>query len=189
MKEKNRLAVILPGIGYHKGKPLLYYATKLVKAKGYKVICIDYSGMPKDIKGDAAKMRMAAKIACEQTKEQLKETDFGIYEEILFIAKSIGTVAAAKYVGDHSIEAKQIWYTPVEATFSVEAKNAIAFIGEADPWSDVSKLKLMASECGIKMYSYPDGNHSLECGNIGKDIAVLEEVMEITESYVPVCRG
>ncbi len=39
-------------------------------------------------------------------------------------------------------------------------------------------------ECGIKMYSYPDGNHSLECGNIGKDIAVLEEVMEITESYI-----
>ena len=56
MKVKNRLAVILPGIGYHKDKPLLYYATKLVKAKGYKVICIDYSGMPKDIKGDAAKM-------------------------------------------------------------------------------------------------------------------------------------
>ena len=102
---------------------------------------------------------------------------------------TLGTVAAAKYVCDHSIEAKQIWYTPVEATFSVEAKNAIAFIGEADPWSDVSKLKSMASECGIKMYSYPDGNHSLECGNIRKDIAVLEEVMEITESYVPVCRG
>ena len=63
--------------------------------------------MPKDIKGDAVKMKMAAEIACEQTKEQLKETDFGIYEEILFIAKSIGTVAAAKYVGDHSIEAEQ----------------------------------------------------------------------------------
>ena len=47
MKEKNRLAVIIPGIGYHKDKPLLYYATKLVKAKGYKVICIDYSGIYK----------------------------------------------------------------------------------------------------------------------------------------------
>ena len=31
--EENKLAVLVPGIGYHRDKPLLYYATKLLKNK------------------------------------------------------------------------------------------------------------------------------------------------------------
>ena len=56
MGKKKGLAVILPGIGYHKDKPLLYFASKLMKAKGYDIINIEYSDMPKDIKGDAEKI-------------------------------------------------------------------------------------------------------------------------------------
>ena len=184
MKEKDSLAVILPGIGYHKDKPLLYYATRLVKAKGYDIICIDYTDMPKDIKGDASKMKKAAEIAYKQTVKQLDGIQFGRYEDIIFIAKSIGTVAAAKFVAEKGIDAKQIWYTPVEATFSIHAKSVIAFIGDADPWSDVSKLKEMALENGIKMYSYPDANHSLESGIVKNDIKVLEDVMQNTDRYI-----
>ncbi len=29
--EQNRIAVFFPGIGYHKDKPLLYYAVKLAR--------------------------------------------------------------------------------------------------------------------------------------------------------------
>ena len=50
MKEK-KLAVIFPGIGYHKDKPLLYYASKLVSEKGYDVINIEYHDMPQKIRG------------------------------------------------------------------------------------------------------------------------------------------
>ena len=51
---KKRLAVIFPGMGYHKDKPLLYYSLKLVQGKGYEIINIEYHDLPEKVRGDAA---------------------------------------------------------------------------------------------------------------------------------------
>ncbi len=70
--------------------------------------------------------------------------------DVLFIGKSIGTVVLSKWcASEHEINAKQIWYTPVEAAFSFHADNVVAFIGDADPWSDVDVIKEKADACGI----------------------------------------
>lgn len=179
-----KLAVIFPGIGYHKDKPLLYYSTKLVQGAGYDVIHVEYHDMPQKIKGDAAMMQKAAELAYAQTQEQLKGVAFSDYEDVLFIGKSIGTVAMAKYVADHEIKAKQVWYTPVEATFSIPADRVVAFIGDADPWSDVKAVKEKAEALGIKLFSYPRCNHSLETGNVGVDTRRIHEVMQQTEDFI-----
>ncbi len=172
-----KLAVIFPGMGYHKDKPLLYYAAKLVSSHGYEVVSVAYHNLPSAKKGDAERMREVAQVCVMQTEEQLAGIDFAGYEDILFIGKSIGTLAAAKYAADHEINAKQIWYTPVEATFSFGTKEALAFIGDKDPYSDVNKVKRMADEMGITLYTYPDCNHSLECGKVDRDIETLRDVM------------
>ena len=179
-----KLAVIFPGIGYHKDKPLLYYATKLAQSAGYDLIHIEYHDMPEKVKGDATMMKRAGEIAFEQTEEQLKDVVFDEYEEVVFIAKSIGTVVAAKYVSDHGIKAKQVWYTPVEETFTFPGNNVVAFIGDADPWSDVNAVKEKAKALGIKMFSYPECNHSLETGNVSIDTRTIHEVMERTEHFI-----
>ncbi len=150
---KKKLAVIFPGIGYHKDKPLLYYAAKLVQSAEYEVIHIEYHDMPQKIKGNAVMMKKAAEVAFAQTEEQLKTVDFSDYGEVLFIGKSIGTVALAKYVSDHGIRARQVWYTPVEATFIFPRKDVVAFIGDADPWSDVDVIRERSEALGIKLYS------------------------------------
>ncbi len=182
---KKKLAVIFPGIGYHKDKPLLYYATKLVKGAGYDVINIEYHDMPQKIKGNAAMMKMAAELAYAQTEEQLKDVEFTEYDDVLFIGKSIGTVALSKWcASEHEINAKQVWYTPVEATFSYTADNVVAFIGDADPWSDVNVIKAKAEAYGIKLFSYPGCNHSLETGNVSVDINTIHEVMNLTEDFI-----
>ncbi len=180
-----KLAVMFPGIGYHKDKPLLYYATKLVQSKGYDVVHVEYHDMPQKIRGDIAMMKKAAELAYGQSKEQLAEVSFDEYESVLFVGKSIGTVVLAKYVTDHAIDAKQIWYTPVEGTFSFGAKDAIAFIGDADPWSDVDEVKRLAREQGISLHSYPECNHSLECSDIERNIDIIKDVMKITADYLP----
>ena len=181
---KKKLAVIFPGIGYTKDKPLLYYATKLVLSEGYDVVHIEYHDMPQKIRGDVAMMKKAAELAFAQTKEQLKSIVFSDYEDVIFIGKSIGTVALAKYVSDHDIKAGSIWYTPVEATFSFPSDNVVAFIGDADPWSDVNVIKEKAEVLGIKLFLYPGCNHSLETGNIIEDIKIMHEVMKLTEDYI-----
>lgn len=185
--EQNKIAVILPGIGYHKDKPLLYYAAKLAQNSGYGIIQIEYRDMPQKIRGNAEMMQTAAALACRQAAEQLRDIDPSAYDSILLIGKSIGTVAAAEYAAAQKISAKQIWYTPLNATFSytpVPSGSCIAFLGEADPWSDVSKLKQDAAAQQIPLYLYPDCNHSLECADMIRNIENLREVMQITSDFI-----
>ena len=178
------LTVIFPGIGYHKDKPLLYYAGKLVQNMGFDVINIEYHEMPQKIMGDTAMMRKAAEVAFAQTEEQLDKVRFDEYDEIVFIGKSIGTVALAKYAADHDMNVKQVWYTPVEATFSFGADDVLAFIGDDDPWSDVDAVKETARDLGITLYSYPGCNHSLESLDVDKNLVFLRDVMHKTKEYI-----
>ena len=187
IKAIKKLAVVFPGIGYHKDKPLLYYAAKLAAARGYEIINIDYHDMPQKIRGDAAMMRKAAELAYAQAAEKLQQVNLSLYSDILFIGKSIGTVAMAKYAAEHKIQAKQVWYTPIEATFAFVYGDIVAFIGDADPWSDVGVIKRKAATAGIRLYSFAGCNHSLECGDTDADIANLREVMRITADFIGEC--
>lgn len=181
----DRLAVILPGIGYHKDKPLLYYAGKLAAHAGYEILHIAYHDMPQKVRGNAEMMRQAAELAFAQTAEQLADTDFAAYDSVLLIGKSLGTVAAARYAAAYVPDAVQIWYTPVEATFAAsDAKHVTAFLGDADPWSDIARLKAAAAARGIPLHLYPDCNHSLECGDTDRDLAILRDVMQHTARVI-----
>jgi len=184
---KKRLAVVFPGIGYHKDKPLLYYSIKLARAYGYEILNIEYHDMPSKIQGDKAMMKKAYDIAREQVCEQLDGVDFTEYEKVCFIGKSIGTILAAGYAAEHKLSPKQIWYTPLEATFSFEAcrpQDVTAFIGDDDPWSVVEDVKKLAAKCKITMPSYPRCNHSLESGDVTADIEVLRDVMKKTKEFM-----
>ena len=180
----SRLAVIFPGIGYHKDKPLLYYAAKLAINLGYDVVNIEYHDMPQKIRGNIEMMKKAADLAYAQSEDQLDRVRFDDFEDVLFIGKSIGTVALAKYAADHQIKPGQIWYTPVEATLTFGSRNAIAFIGDADSWSDVDTVIHAAKEQGIEIYTYPGCNHSLECDSVDRNITNLRDVMQKTEAFI-----
>ncbi len=181
-----RIAVIFPGIGYNKDMPLLYYSRKLMESYCGKIVCVEYHDLPTDIKGDSEKMWKAANLAYAQVAEQLKDIDFSAYSDIVFIGKSMGTVIAAEYATEHNIKAMHIWLTPVEATFSCARvypdlfRNAIAFIGGADTWSDVTKVQQIAEELQMRLKVIPDCNHSLEHKwfSLNKELDVLCSVMK-----------
>ena len=185
---KEKYAVFFPGIGYHKDKPLLYYSSRLLQTYGYQNHFIQYHDLPQKVKGDEEMMKKAFQIAVTQAVEQLEAVDFNRFKEIICVGKSIGTVVAAKYVEDFKIRARQIWYTPVERTFSfagVDAdKNIISFLGYADNWSDVERDKQMAEEKGIRQYMYPDSNHSLETDDVIKNIEIIRDVMDKTKGFI-----
>lgn len=176
-KNEKILAVIFPGIGYHADKPLLYYANRYMSSRGAKIVNIVYSDMPQKIKGDKEMMKKAAGLAYEQACAQLSDTEFDKFDKIIFIGKSIGTTALARYAAEHGTDAMQIWLTPVEATFLYAKEGVLAFIGDADPWSDVPSIVRMAEEKGVRLYEYGGCNHSLECGDIDRDIATVGDVM------------
>ncbi len=179
-----KLAVFFPGIGYINDKPLLYYSRKMAQERGYEVICTEYHDLPEKIKGNKEKMIQAGNMAFAQCRELLKEIDFAVYDDVLFVGKSIGTVIAARYAEKHVPTAGLVLYTPLEATFFADIRDAIAFIGEADPWSDLDEVKRLAVQRHVPLYTYPGCNHSLECNSWKRNMEILGNVMELTETYM-----
>ena len=102
----SKLAVVFPGIGYTVDKPLLHYSRRLAADAGYEIKLLPYAGFPKKVKGDKGRMADSYRIALEQSKEMLSETDFSVYEEILFIGKSIGTIVAAQLASESPVSSR-----------------------------------------------------------------------------------
>ena len=179
-----RLAVIFPGMGYHKDKPLLYYAAKLVSAKGYEVFPVQYRDLPLDGKGSADRLREVGNMCVAQTEEQLAGIDFDGYEKILFIGKSIGTKAALAFRDKHAPNAKAVLLTPLGMTFEHDTSNCIAFHGTSDQWANTAEIERLCRENGVSLYEYESANHSIETDDVFRNIEYLRDVMQKTENFI-----
>ena len=184
MEEKNakRLAVFLPGIGYTADKPLMYYSRKLAAAHGYETLCVSYHDLPAKTRGDRSKLMLAADMAYAQAKEALQGTDLS--GNVTFIGKSIGTIAAARLAETSAPKARLILYTPLEETFARPLPESIAFLGTADPWSELRDVRRLAAERNVPLHLYLNANHSLETGDALYDIGVLREVCVLTDEFL-----
>lgn len=179
MKKTLKIACFFPGIGYHCDKPLLYYTKKLCKMHGYQTFDIPYGGLRKIPEEEALQK------ACKKAKKALKKIDFSQYDDILFVGKSIGTIVASETADELSIPARFIYLTPVTESVSVLHENAIAFSGSADPWlKDRTVLETACREKGISLYGCEGGNHSLETGDVFRDIEYLKRVIKKCEEFI-----
>lgn len=206
---KRKLCVLFPGIGYTVDKPLLYYSGKYFKKLGYEIISIKYSELPPKVVGDADYMKKAFMIGLKDAQEQLSGINWQSYEEIIFVGKSIGTAISAAYAVDYSMEQimehsqdqavdsereykavfrnklKIIYFTPLIQTFYFVIPDCgIAFHGNSDPWAESAPIRKACKELGIPLYEYKDANHSLDTGDIIKDIGNLKDIMKIIMDYV-----
>ena len=123
-KTGRKLAVYLPGIGYHCDKPLMYYSRSMAAEAGSEELQLSYTFSGGNIRGNKEKMREAFFALYEQAKEQLGVVDWSACDEILFVSKSIGTIISAAYVAEQKISCQQILYNPLEDTF--REKEALA---------------------------------------------------------------
>ena len=98
----------------------------------------------------------------------------------MFISKSVGTAISSAYVQKY----KQILYTPLEETYKFEHSDAIAFLGTIDPWSNTANVEMLSKKQNVPIYMYKKADHSLETGDIIKDIEILEDVMKRTKKYL-----
>ena len=172
-----KLAVFFPGIGYNMDKPLLYYARKIVSEYEYEIFLLSFSGFPEKKPGDPDWMKAAAQLAVQQSVEQMKSVDLSKYRDIVFIGKSIGTIAAAAIASERHEKdrIRMVLFTPLEETFSVPVEKAIVFTGSNDPWvgKENSRIPELCEERGLEYYVTSGGNHSLECGKYFNDAANL----------------
>ena len=179
-----KIAVIFPGIGYHTDKPLLYYSKKIAAEAGYEIVEAPYGGFPKGVKGSKKKMERAFFSALSQAEELLKEVDFSQYEDILFISKSVGTAVASAYGAKYHLHTRNVYYTPVEASFQFMNQPGIAFTGTNDAWADLDAVNRGCETGGFPLYITEGADHSLETGDVITDLKNLETIMKITKEYI-----
>ena len=179
-----KLAVIFPGVGYHVDKPLLYYSRKIVLERGYEVVNVPYGNFSSDIKGSPEKMEEAFYNVLGQAEEILSDVNFAQYEEVLFISKSIGTAVASAYAEKHGLKTRNIYYTPVEASFQFMKQPGIVFHGTNDTWIETELIQKECERYGFPLYITEKANHSMEKGNTEQDLKHLIMIMEITKMYI-----
>ena len=182
-----KIAVFFPGIGYTVDRPLLYYSRRLCEQAGYEIKLLSFSGFPSNVKGDSEKMKESLTLAIEQSQKELLGLDFSGCSDVLFISKSIGTVAsAAMEEKNPDVPIRQILFTPLKETFEYRIKSGIAFTGEMDPWTGLlnSPVKDLCLKEGIPCSVIPFANHSLETGDALKDIDVIKGVLDAVKDYL-----
>ena len=188
-----KLAVYFPGVGYHCDKPLLYYARKVAAACGFdQHITLSYTTQIRDLLGNPANMKAAFLELYEQAESALDKTaafsqQSGVAsccDEILFISKSVGTAIAARYTSEHNIPCRHILYTPLAETFAFHPRNGIAFTGTADPWVNTAVIRRQCQEHQIPFFLYENANHSLETGDVFRNLDIIKEVMQKTEEFI-----
>lgn len=178
-----KIAVLFPGMGYTCDKPLLYYTGKLAAAEGYEIVPVAYGNFPFGIKDTKELIQKSFETAYAQTEEILKDIDWAQYGEILFLAKSIGTVVSGAYAKEHGLKVKNVLMTPLAETFAYAEPGSIAFHGTKDPFADTKVITEGCKALEIPLKITIDANHSLETGNIWKDLESLEEVLKAVGDY------
>ena len=165
-------------------KPLLYYSIRLARHYNYEIKIVSYSSLPQNVKGDPEKIRQTFDIAYGQTETFLNDTDWNLYDSVLFISKSIGTVISSAYAAQHNVTVKSILFTPLTDTFSFPQPGSIAFHGTSDPWAETSSIQSLAAQKEIPLFLTEKANHSLEMGNVKTDLSVLKTTMERVERFI-----
>lgn len=181
----SKIAIIFQGIGYNTDKPLLYYGKKLAREFGYEVIEVAYDGFESNVRGKQDKMEKAFHHALAQAKDILAEYTFEQADEVLIISKSLGTVVAGAWQKQSKISARNIVLTPVEATFQfMDAESGIVFHGTSDAWVKTEIVEAECKEMRLPLYRIEGADHSLEVGNVEKDLQSMCRIMEHCREYL-----
>ena len=108
-------------------------------------------------------------------KHSLQMLILQLYAEVLFCyRKALVRIIASAYAQKleetgTEAELRHILYTPLAATYNFAPKHAAAFIGTADPWSDVPAVIRMSEAQDVPMHVYENANHSLgDCGYVAQ---------------------
>jgi hypothetical protein len=178
--EKKNLIVLFPGRGYTVDMPLLYYAEFKYYVKGYESLKINY--------GDCLKSEKPFPEIVEDIKifvlEQIKEVDFSVYDDILFVSKSLGTVLAGWLAERLNIKnIRHIYLTPIYDTmeFIKKGKNiSIVIAGTKDTSMNAKYLKEDCDQEEIRVELIEGATHGLGIsGDMNASIDILKRVVEL----------
>lgn len=172
-----KLIIFFPGAGYGMDCPLLYYADFIYEINGFDRIHLNYQSI---LSNTELSLEDKLNELRRYILEQVKNVDFNLYDEIVFLSKSIGSIEAGILAKKLDLKVVQIFITPVEDAISYCNRDSYVVIGTKDKAYEIYKEYCDAN--GIKVLYINDANHSLEVmGNPYESMDVLKSVMRFIE--------
>lgn len=169
-----KLLIMFPGVGYGFNHPLLYYADSVFEEKGYEQKYMKYQEIFLD--RELTFEEKADKVR-EYVEEQANQIDFSMYEEIIFLSKSVGSLEAGALAEKLGIKIKQIFLTPIEKAIPYCKDESYVIIGTNDEAYEA--YKKYCEKHKIYTLYIENANHSLEIqGQPYENIEILKKVME-----------
>ena len=154
--------------------PLLYFGAKHYEDKGYEKRFIEHPISGNDF--DAL---------YENAKAILKSFDFGEYDDIVFVAKSLGTVVACKLKEELNVNASLVLFTPLADTLPfIKGENQIILVAASnnDRHLESETLCNLCERENVPCYIEPNVGHRMEVKNdIARNLQVIRNVIDRLE--------
>lgn len=151
--------------------PLLYFGSKHFEDLGYEKLFINCPA-PGEIEYD---------MLYERAEKIIQSIHIEEYENIIFIAKSMGTVVACKIKEKYDIPASLVLFTPLNDTLPyINNKNDVLFVstGENDRHLNSKVLRELCEKEGIKCYIEPNVGHRMEVkSDLMRDLEIISNVI------------
>lgn len=180
MMKKRKLAIFFPGGKYGTQAPLFYYADLVMAKKGYEVLEISYDDLA-----------VGSSDWINQTREQiwgrLKQIDFSAYGEIVFVAKSIGTVLAGWIREKINKDVKVIFLTPLKGSFEyMDQKNSLVIAGTLDRLLAKEELAEYCQKNGICFHQFEGAGHAIvNRKDPIKSAEILTSIVKLYDAFIP----
>ena len=165
-----KIVVSFPGgRGYE--IPLLYFGAKHFEDRGYEKVFVSHPGY-----GDYSFEELL-----DNAERRLSAVDFKEYEEVVFVAKSIGAGVACAIKEKYQLTAELVLFTPLQETLPyVSRQNNIKLValGEKDRYIDYHLVKELCEKEGIPCYVEPGVGHRMEVmGDLTRNLEVISNVI------------
>lgn len=152
--------------------PLLYFGAKYFEDQGYEKVFVNHPV-------DGEKTFEALFANAEKTIERIAIEE---YDEIVFIAKSIGTEVACKLKEKHNLAASLVLFTPTcEALPFIKSDNDILLVaaGENDRHLDTDTVVQLCEKESVNYYVEPNVGHRMEVMNdLERNLQIISNVLQ-----------
>ena len=188
------VAILLPGIGYTCDMPLLYYPARLLLARGADVLRVEYAYQQRADFQTATADEQGRWVAADVTAAYQAVLAQRDYEQITFVAKSLGTLALGPVLtADQRLaRAHVVWLTPLLRIDHLRAHivrwggHSLFVIGTADPYYDEAYLAEVQHATHGETIVVDGADHSLEISSdVLRSLEAMMQVMRAMQQFVP----
>ena len=147
--------------------PLLYFGAKHFEDMGYEKRFVSYP----------ANREITLENLLNNALEILRGIDWKEYEDVVFLAKSIGTVVCSKAKEMLGIPAKLVLYTPLEQTLAYIRKDnevILVAMGDEDPYLTAPRLMEHCEKEEIRCHIESGVGHRMEVrGDLQRNLEIV----------------